>query len=193
MLNMLKNLCMQEIKSQKSKSETNLTPSFSEFLKTYLLEKDDFLISGNVFLTLLRVQAITMEVQSQSGNKILQHNADVVAKLKRQICNETIVDLHSWNRFDNTQLSGDFWIDDVERIKAMWEDPTIIKELYHELAAAERQAEAENQTDATFLTRSQPQALSEEQLRDSFDAVEISTIVMGTAIDFTRISFEESK
>ena len=82
-INQLKSWSVSEFKSYKANPERLGNNEHRAALDSYSAERDDFIIAGNAFLTLLRAQAFKLDFKNeQAGHKILSHNANVIKKLK---------------------------------------------------------------------------------------------------------------
>ena len=88
MLNILLNWSKNEFDSFRAKPYGN--SNFSKFFQSYDHEKDDFLIAGNALLTLLRSNALKLNLKAKRGHKVLIHNPQVIKVLRNSILNETI-------------------------------------------------------------------------------------------------------
>ena len=62
----------------------------------YDSDRDDFLVAGNAFLSLMRAGVIRLNPEA-AGHKIIQHDLRQVAKLQRKLSLDSIVSLESWN------------------------------------------------------------------------------------------------
>lgn len=62
-LNELQNICQQEFESYQNRRKVANKENFEAFLSQYESDKDDFLIVGNAFLTILRAQALQLDFQ----------------------------------------------------------------------------------------------------------------------------------
>ena len=109
---------MQEFKSFQANPEKLGKSEHRAALESYSTERDDFIIAGNAFLTLLRAQAFKLDFKNeQAGHKILSHNANVIKKLKLHIANESIVALDDWHQLGQATLSGLVWIENENELK----------------------------------------------------------------------------
>ena len=113
MLNKLLNSSKQQFISRSFKTKY---PSYQ-----YDNQRDDYLIAGNAFLTLLRAGALELNLDGL-GNKIVKHNASVIQRIKSSLQNEEISMIDEWNQLDEAILSGKHWFTDTESLKQMWED-----------------------------------------------------------------------
>ena len=60
----------------------------------YKPEQDDHMIAGNVMITLLRANALSLNLSdSDLGHKIIKHHSNFISEMKGSLENNSIVEL----------------------------------------------------------------------------------------------------
>ena len=139
MLNVLLNFSKNEFISFKANPDRTGIQNFSSFLEQYDCERDDYLIAGNAFLTLIRSNALELNLEPGLGHKIIKHNPEVIKSLIHSIHYDSIVELKQWIQLGDAKLSGAFWCQKVDKLKQMWDDQTSIKPLYDQIMKSQPQ------------------------------------------------------